>query len=308
MRTAFINTIIKEAEKNKEIMLLTGDLGFTVFEEFKEKFPDRFINVGVAEQNLMGVATGLALSGKTVFAYSIATFATMRPFEQIRTDIASHNASVIIVGSGAGLSYGHDSITHHATEDIHLMRGIPGMTILSPADPYETEWATHESIKIKKPVYLRLGKKGEPLLYNKPSPLKLGKGSILLKGKDVAILATGNIVSSVIDASYILSKKNISSTVVSMHTIKPLDKNLIKYLSKTYSTIVTVEEHSIIGGLGSATSDILSEENSGIKLVRIGIPDRFLFEIGSQNFLRERIGLTPTGIAEKIYKNIKKSL
>src|SRR3989344_6160594 len=142
MRIAFIETLIKEAEKNKNIMLLTGDLGFTVFEKFQERFPDRFINVGVAEQNLMGIAAGLSFSGKIVFAYSIATFATMRPFEQIRTDIASHNTSVIIVGSGAGLSYGHDSITHHAVEDIHLMRAVPGITIFCPADPFETRFAT----------------------------------------------------------------------------------------------------------------------------------------------------------------------
>src|SRR3989344_9693914 len=142
MRYAFIKTLTQEAAKNSRIMLLTGDLGFTVFEDFCDRFPKQFINVGVAEQNMMGVAAGLALTGKIVFAYSIATFASMRPFEQIRNDIASHNASVIVVGTGAGLSYGHDSITHHAVEDINLMRGIPGMTILCPADPYETRFAT----------------------------------------------------------------------------------------------------------------------------------------------------------------------
>lgn len=305
MRIAFINTLIKEAEKNKDIMLLTGDLGFTVFEQFKEKFPDRFINVGVAEQNLMGIAAGLAFGGKTVFAYSIATFATMRPFEQIRTDIASHNLSVIIVGSGAGLSYGHDSITHHATEDIHLMRGIPGITILSPADPYEIVWATKESIKLKRPVYLRLGKRGEPLLYKKPSKLELGKGSIILRGKDIAIIATGNIVSNALEAAKIISKSNISTTVISMHTLKPIDKQLIKRLSKKFSIIVSVEEHSIIGGLGSSISELIAENKYQVKLIRIGIPDRFIFEIGSQNFLREIVWLSPKQIAKKILSEIK---
>src|SRR3989344_8775787 len=305
MRIAFINTLIKEAEKNKDIMLLTGDLGFTVFEQFKEKFPDRFINVGVAEQNLMGIAAGLAFGGKTVFAYSIATFATMRPFEQIRTDIASHNLSVIIVGSGAGLSYGHDSITHHATEDIHLMRGIPGITILSPADPYEIVWATKESIKLKRPVYLRLGKRGEPLLYKKPSKLELGKGSIILRGKDIAIIATGNIVSNALEAAKIISKSNISTAVISMHTLKPIDKQLIKRLSKKFSIIVSVEEHSTIGGLGSSISELIAENKYQVKLIRIGIPDRFLFEIGSQNFLREIVWLSPKQIAKKILSEIK---
>lgn len=306
MRVAFIKTLIKEAEKNNKIMLLTGDLGFSIFEEFKERFPDRFINVGVAEQNLMGVATGLAMSGRIVFAYSIATFATMRAFEQIRTDVASHNMPVIIVGSGAGLSYGHDSITHHATEDISLMRSIPGMTILCPGDPYETVWATRASIKCNKPVYLRLGKKGEPLLYKNPVSLKIGKGSVLRNGKDFVIIATGNIVSNALEAANILSKKNINATLVSMHTLKPIDKNLIKSLSKKFKVIITVEEHSILGGLGSAVSEIISEENKGTKIVKFGVPDRFLFEIGSQNFLRERIGLLPHQIAEKIKSEIKK--
>lgn len=300
MRQAFINTLIEETKLNKNIMLLTGDLGFSVFEKFRDKFPNNFINIGVAEQNMMGIAAGLAMSGKIVFAYSIATFATMRPFEQIRTDIASHNASVIVVGSGAGLSYGHDSITHHSVEDIHLMRAVPGMTILCPADPFEAQWATKASIKLKKPVYLRLGKRGEPVLYKKPSLLKVGKGSILKVGNDMAILATGNIVSNVLEAAKILSKKNIESTVVSMHTIKPLDLQLIQHLSKKFPIIITVEEHSIIGGLGSSVSEVISENNYNTKLIKIGVPDRFLFEIGSQNYLREKIGLLSEQIAEKI--------
>lgn len=300
MRAAFINTLIKEAEKNDKIMLLTADLGFTVFEEFIDKFPDRFMNVGVAEQNLMGVATGLALSGKIVFAYSIATFATMRPFEQIRTDIASHKASVIIVGSGAGLSYGHDSITHHAVEDLNLMRAIPGITILSPADPYETEFATKASIRLKKPVYLRLGKRGEPLLYKKRVTLKVGKGSVLREGKDLAIIATGNVVSLALATADLLSKNNIDTTVVSMHTIKPIDVELIKKLSSKHSLIATLEEHSIIGGLGSCISDQITEKHLGVRLIKFGVPDRFLFEIGSQNYLREKIGMTPETIASKI--------
>ena len=305
MRIAFIETLIKEAEKNKNIMLLTGDLGFTVFEKFQERFPDRFINVGVAEQNLMGIAAGLSFSGKIVFAYSIATFATMRPFEQIRTDIASHNASVIVVGSGAGLSYGHDSITHHAVEDINLMRGIPGMTILCPADPYETRFATIAAIKLKNPVYLRLGKRGEPLLYKKNPKLKVGKGSVLRNGKDFAIIATGNIVSNALESVQILEENNISGTLISMHTIKPIDRNLIKNLSKKYPVIITIEEHSIIGGLGSAVSEIVSEEDKGTRIIKLGIPDRFLFEIGSQDYLRQKIGLSPHQIAKKIKSEIK---
>lgn len=306
MRKAFVNTLIKETRKNKKIMLLSGDLGFNLFEEFQDKFPENFINVGVAEQNMMGIATGLALSGRIVFAYSIATFATMRAFEQIRNDIASHKASVVIVGSGGGLCYGQAGLTHHAIEDLNLMRGVPGMTVLCPADPIEVKWATRLSVKLKKPVYLRLGKKGELTLYHHTPRLRLGKAHILNKGKDVAILATGNIVSNVLKAAKILSEKNIKATVASMHTLKPIDGNLIRKFSKKFPFLITVEEHSVIGGLGSAVAEVLTEQECNMRLLRLGIPDRFVTQIGSQNFLRERLGLTPEKIAAKIYRVLKK--
>lgn len=305
MRYAFIKTLTKEAKKNQKIILLTGDLGFTVFEEFRDQFPDRFINVGVAEQNMMGVAAGLALSGKIVFAYSIATFATMRPFEQIRNDIAAHNLPVVVVGTGAGLSYGNAHITHQAIEDLNLMRGIPGMTIFCPADPVETSWATRQAIKIKKPVYLRLGKKGEPVLYKKTAKFKLGKGRILKEGKEVAILATGNLVFNALKAAEILGKKDIQAAVVSLHTLKPIDINLIQKFSLKFPFLITVEEHNIIGGLGSAVAEVITEKKQKARLIRLGIPDQFVTEIGSQNFLREKLGLSPKQIAEKIYQLVK---
>lgn len=306
MRKTFVDTLIKETKKNKSIMLLSGDLGFNLFEEFQDKFPENFINVGVAEQNMMGIATGLALSGRIVFAYSIATFATMRAFEQIRNDIASHNVSVVIVGSGAGLCYGYAGLTHQATEDLSLMRGIPGMTVLCPADPIEVNWATRLSIRLKKPVYLRLGKKAESILHRRTPKLRLGKAHILNEGKDVAILATGNIVSNTLKAAKILSGKNIKASVVSMHTLKPIDINLIRKFSKKFPLLVTVEEHSVIGGLGSAVAEVLTEQESSIRLLRLGIPDKFVTQVGSQNFLREMLGLTPEKIAAKIYRVLKK--
>lgn len=305
MRYAFIKTLTAEAEKNKNIILITGDLGFTVFEEFKQKFPKQFLNVGVAEQNMMGIAAGLALSGKTVFVYSIATFASMRAYEQIRNDIASHQASVIVVGTGGGLSYGHLSITHHSIEDIALMRVIPGMNIICPADPTETTWATKLCIKMKKPMYLRLGKKGEPGLYKKTPNLKFGKGSILKTGGKIAILATGNMVHTALVTSEILLQKKISATVVSMHTIKPIDRTLILRYAKKYPIIATIEEHSIIGGLGSATAEILSEYNSHARLIRFGVPDILPFEIGSQEYLRKKLSLAPGDIARKILSTRK---
>lgn len=304
MRYAFINTLVREAEKNDRIMLLTGDLGFTVFEEFRDRYPKQFINVGVAEQNLMGLAAGLALTGKIVFAYSIATFASMRPLEQIRLDIASHNASVTIVGTGAGFSYGHASISHHAMEDIALMRVIPGMTIVCPSDPTETSWATRQAIRIKRPMYLRLGMKGEPNLYETSPKLTIGKGSILRKGKSIALIATGNIVGNALQAASILAREHITPTVISMHTIKPFDNLLMKSITSTHKTIVSVEEHSVIGGLGSAVAEVIAEEKAAPTFLRLGIPDRFMTTIGSQKYLRESVGLSPEKIASSIKKII----
>ncbi|MBI4065032.1 hypothetical protein HY409_01515 [Candidatus Gottesmanbacteria bacterium] len=305
MRYAFVQTLMEEASHNDRIVLVTGDLGFTVFEKFRENYPKRFMNVGVAEGNMVGFATGLALSGKIVFCYSIATFATMRPFEQIRNCVAAHSAPVIIVGTGAGLSYGHASYTHFGVEDIGLMRLIPGMTIYCPADPMEVRWATHNAIARAKPAYLRLGMKGEQALYDRPS-FGVGKGTIVKKGDDVAIVAVGNILANAMKAAELLEGDGIDASVIGMHTIKPIDTKLIKNLSSQYPMVVTVEEHSTIGGLGSTVSDVLTEIGSTIKLCRIGIPDEFIRTIGSQTYLREKLGLSPEGIARTVLNQYKR--
>ncbi|OGH10386.1 MAG: hypothetical protein A2857_05185 [Candidatus Levybacteria bacterium RIFCSPHIGHO2_01_FULL_36_15] len=302
MRYAFIKTLTELAKKDPRIMLLTGDLGFTVFEDFAMSFPKQFINVGVAEANMTGVATGLALSGKIPFIYSIATFSTMRPYEQIRTDVAVHRANVKIIGSGAGLSYSDAGPTHHAIEDISLMRGIPNMTVICPADPIETAWATLEAANKKGPFYLRLGKKGEPMIHKDKSLLRLGEGMLFRKGNKAAIFATGNIVKNVLDAADILKGKGIEITVVDLHTLKPLDKNLINKIAKEHSKIFTAEEHLITGGLGSAVAEVISESGYNSKLIRIGIPDIFISEMGKQDYLRRKFGLDPEGIANLISK------
>lgn len=300
MRQAFINSLVKEAQKNKQVWLLTGDLGFTVLEPFCGKFPDRFINVGVAEQNMVGVAAGLATTDRIVFVYSIATFATMRPFEFIRNNIALHKLPVIVVGSGGGLCYSHALSTHHALEDIGLMRSIPEMTVVCPADKYEVEWAVQEIVKQKKPAYLRLGKTGEPNIYKQKPKLKLGKGKILRKGEDLAIFSTGNLLHNSLRAAEILAKKGKEATVVSMHTVKPLDADLINKIAKKNPFIVTVEEHYISGGLGSSVAEILFSSKNQIQLYCIGVPDQFVKDIGSHFYLREKFGLNPQQIARKI--------
>ena len=308
MRYAFIQELTKLAAKNKNIILLTADLGFTVFEEFAKKFPKQFFNVGIAEPNMIGIASGLALSGKIVFAYSIASFASFRTYEHIRNDVCLHKAPVIIVGSGAGLSYADNGPTHLATQDLALMRGLPNMTVLAPADPIEAQWATREAARLKSPVYLRLGKKGEPVIYDKTPKLKIGQGNWIKRGSNFVILACGNIVFNALKSAENLEKKGLSGAVISLHTVKPIDKKLIVQLAKNYSHIVTVEEHSVVGGLGSAVSEIIAQiPAKKPEFLISGIKDDFPKKLGSQEYLRKIYGLTPEKLSLRIAKFLKKS-
>lgn len=306
MRNAFSNTMTRLACQNKKLILLTGDLGYTVFEDFIKTHPHRFINMGAAEANMMGVACGLSMQGFIPVVYSIATFATMRGFEQIRTDICVHNANVKIIGTGGGLSYGHAGSTHHALEDIAIMRSLPNMTIICPSDPVQAEMATEQMIFHKGPVYLRLGKIGEPLIYKKSSKFKIGKGIVLRDGKKAAIIATGNLVHNALLASKILEESGINLTVTDMHTVKPLDRKLVLQLVKRHEIICTLEEHSIIGGLGSAVAEVIAENPIKKKLYfyRFGVPDIFIARAGSQKYLRNKYSLTPEKISRKITKLI----
>jgi len=297
MRQAFVRTIEKLAEKDKRLVLLTADLGFTVFENFRRKFPDRFFNVGVAESNMVGMAAGMALSGLIPVAYSIATFASMRPFEFIRNDVCFQNANVKIVGVGGGLGYGSAGFSHTNYEDLSLLRPLPNLTILSPVDPVETEILTRLAIKHTGPVYLRLGKVGEPAIHLKKPKISLGKGLVFKPGKQIAVFSTGSITANVMKAVKILQTRRLDPTVIIMPTIKPLDKALIKKIAGTHPYIFSVEEHSIIGGLGSAIAEALSELNSKVNFKRIGINDSYYKTVGNQDFLRHRYGLMPDQIA-----------
>ena len=300
MRQAFIKTIEKLAEQNKRIVLLTADLGFTVFENFRQQFPDRFYNVGVAEANMIGMAAGLALSGLIPIAYSIATFATMRPFEFIRNDVCFQNANVKIIGVGGGLGYGAAGFSHTNYEDLSLLRPLPNLTILSPADAVETEILTRLAIKHAGPVYLRLGKVGEPVIHLKKPKISLGKGLVFKPGKRIAVFSTGSITPNVMKAVKVLQTRSFDPTVIIMPTIKPLDEALIKKIAATHSYIFSVEEHSIIGGLGSAIAETLSELDSKVNFKRIGINDSYYKTVGNQDFLRHRYGLMPNQIVATI--------
>ncbi len=299
MRTAFIQQLIEEARKNEKIFLLTGDLGFSVLEPFIKEFPNRYINVGVAEQNMTGVAAGLAMDGWTVFTYSIANFPTLRCIEQIRYDVCYHNLNVKIVSVGAGYSYASLGASHHATEDIGMMRTIPNIVVSSPGDPIEARMATSKISAHVGPCYLRLGKAGEALVHNEENQLiveglKIGQGVEVFNGSNVAVLACGSILKY---ASDYIKENKLDYGLFSFPFVKPIDKDLLIRIAKKYTKIITIEEHQKSGGFGSvileAYNDLLEESKIETFPVvkRIAIQDAFNSVAGSQDFLRAISGL-----------------
>ena len=305
MRNAFVKTLTRLAEKDENIYLLTGDLGFSVFEDFAERFPKRFINCGVAEQNMIGVAAGLALSGKKVYVYSIVPFVTMRCFEQIRNDVCYQNLDVKLVGVGGGFSYGDLGATHYAIEDIAVLRSLPNMTVLCPADPLETEELILKSYQTKTPTYIRLDRTGEKILYNAKPELEIGKPSVLKEGEDGVIIATGPQVGFCLKALEKLKSLGYGFKLLSLHTLKPIDRESLLEEIKEIKKIFTIEEHNIIGGLGSAVAEILAESDWQGSFKRIGVPDEYPSKIGSPEYLRQKYQLTPEKITEFILKQVK---
>jgi transketolase len=301
MRTAFIKTLSRLAKQDSRIMLLVGDLGFGVVTDFAEKFPKQFVNMGVAEQNMAGVATGLALSGKVVFTYSIANFPIFRCLEQLRNDVCYHKANVVSVSVGGGFSYGALGMTHHGTEDIAIMRSLPHMITIAPGDPIETEAATTEVAKGIGPVFLRLGRAGEPVVHQTEGfEWELGKVSVVRPGNDVTLISTGAMLKTTIDAAETLALKGINALVLSMHTIKPIDEDAIISAAQETGGIVTIEEHSRIGGLGGAVAEVLCEKADRlVPFKRIALPSEFTSHVGSQEYLRNIYGLTVKGIVDK---------
>lgn len=302
MRTAFIKVLTTMARKDDRIYFLTGDLGFSVIEDFQREFPDRFFNVGIAEQTMMGVAAGLALSGKTVFTYSIASFITMRCFEQIRNDICYHNLKVRIIGVGSGFSYSTSGITHHSLSDIALMRSLSNMTIIVPGDPVEVERAIEKSEDIEGPIYFRLGKTGEPRLHDALSEFAIGRGLVMKEGDDIAVITCGSMLEVTKSVAGSLENKGLSVKVISMHTVKPIDEDLILNTASKTKYLFTIEEHNIIGGLGSAVAEIISEIPSRGQLIfkRIGVEDKFCIVAGNRNYIRDLFGISKEKIISKI--------
>lgn len=305
MRIAFVKTLYEIAKNNDQIMLLTGDLGFSVFEKYIEDLPKQYLNMGVSEQNMTGAAAGMAIEGKIPLIYSIIPFTTMRNFEQIRNDICYQNLNVKIVGVGAGFSYGSYGHTHHALEDIGILRTLANLVILCPGDPIETALATEAAFKHIGPVYLRLGKAGEPNVHKTIPNFKIGKGLTISDGKDVTIIGTSTFLYRAWEVTNKLKGKGISSRLISMPTIKPFDSKIVVESAKKTQAIFTLEEHSIIGGLGSAVAEIIAENKLPVIFKRIGVPDRFTKVIGCQEYMRNANGLSVEQIVETILKSIK---
>lgn len=301
MRNAFADEITKLAFADERLVLLSGDIGNNLFNTFKKEHPQKFYNCGIAEACMTGVAAGMALAGMKPVTYTIAAFNPGRCLEQIRLDIALHKLPVVIVGLGAGLSYASLGPTHHALEDIAWMRSIPEMTIICPGDAVETRLALRAAVDLNKPVYLRLGKKNEPILHETIPYFEIGKGIVIKEGEDATILAVGTPLPIAMEASIILEKQGFSVGVVSLHTVKPLDTVLLDEHFHTRRVIAVVEEHVSAGGAWSAVAEWMSEQkNLQARLVRCGTDDVFFTEGGNQKWAQKHFDLTPEGIAKRI--------
>ncbi|MBE6631052.1 MAG: transketolase [Ruminococcaceae bacterium] len=306
MRAVFNKTLLELAKKDKRIHMVLADIGYGEIEPFRDTFPDRYYNVGVAEQNMTGVACGIAMEGNIAITYSIANFPTLRCLEQIRNDVCYHNANVKIVIIGGGVSYGALGMSHHSTEDIAIMRALPNMVVEVPCDNYEAVAATHAMIEYNGPFYYRCGYKGEKDIHAGPIDFKIGKANIVSEGKDITLMFAGPIGSEVVEAAEMLKAEGINCRVVSMHTIKPIDKDMILDSAKNTGGIVTVEEHNLMGGLGSAVAEVLCDEGvSPAKFKRLAFPDVNVAKIGGQKWIRDQYGLQARGIAQSVRELLK---
>ena len=304
-RESYGNALAELGAQHDNIVVLDADLaGATKTSVFMKAFPERHIDCGIAEGNMMGVAAGLATTGKVPFASTFAMFASGRAFEQIRNSIGYPHLNVKIGATHAGITVGEDGATHQCNEDVALMRTIPGMTVIVPSDDVEAKAAVRAAIEMNGPVYLRFGRAAVPVINDKPDyKFEVGKGVLLREGKDVTIIASGITVASALEAAEMLAADGIDAEVINIHTIKPLDEELVLASAKKTGKVVTAEEHTVIGGLGSAVCDCLSEKHP-TPVLRIGMQDTF-GESGPANALVEKYGLDGKGIYEKVKGFVK---
>lgn len=301
MRNAFAKEITALAQKDPTVVLLSGDIGNRLFDDFKAKCPDRFYNCGVAEANMMSMAAGLASCGLRPVVYTITPFLTYRCMEQIRDDVCYHNQKVVIVGTGSGLSYASLGTTHHSCEEMGMLRLLPGLSVLAPADPFEVRMTLSAALRHSGPAYIRIGKKGEPNVHASVSPWEIGQSIELRKGSDVALLCAGTLLQECLHTAEVLSTHGISTSVLSMPTVKPLNEVLLTDAFANHRLVGTVEEHSVLGGLGGSVAEWFCDQPSPrARLMRFGTPDAFLHRNGEQEHAREILGLTPVAMADKI--------
>ncbi len=305
MRDTFVRTLVELAGKNPEIELITGDLGFGVLKPFFEQLPDQFTNAGIAEQNMTSVAAGMALEGKTVFTYSIGNFPTLRCLEQIRNDCAYHHANVKIVCVGGGFVYGSLGMSHHAMEDIAVMRALPDVAVFCPGDLTEAEEITRAIAGYPGTCYLRLGRGGEKRIHEKLENFQIGKAIRVQQGGRVAIFSTGAIFEEIEIVCAKLQEAGITPTVYTFPTVKPLDAETILSCAAAHELIVSCEEHNISGGFGGAVAEVMAENGARARLLRIGMHDQYCTRVGNQKYLRNEYGMSGEKIAAKILEHLK---
>jgi transketolase len=299
MRNEFVDELVGLAEEDERVMLLTGDLGFMVLEEFQRRFPERFVNCGVGEQNMIGVATGLAEAGFVPFAYSIATFATLRPYEFIRNGPALHNLPVRIVGVGGGFDYGHNGITHFALEDYAVMRTQPAITTIAPADAAQARAALRATADLPGPVYFRVSKRGDAL-PGLDGRFELGRLTVMREGEDAAIFAIGSIAHEAVAAAELLAERGVDATVAIVPSFNPSPNEEIAALLTEMPAALTVEAHYRDGGLGSLVAETIAERGLGCRLLRAGVARMPGGEAGSQRYLEDRHELSSSQLAERL--------
>ncbi len=307
MRNIFIKQLIEEARRDPNLYVLTADLGFRAFEPFRDEFPEQFINVGVAEANMIGIAAGLALAGKRVCVYSIVPFVTLRCLEQIRNNICHHNLNINIIGVGGGFNYGNQGISHNIFEDLAVMRTMPNLTVFCPGDRLEAAVAVKAMINHPGPAYIRLGKAPEKDYHQSIADYKLGDGLVIENGQDLTLISTGNIIDDLALVGEKLKTANHSVRIISFPCIKPINREQIVAAARETKAIFTIEENSIIGGLGGAVAEILMESDfSGIIFKMFALADEAHSDIGSHKYLRAKKGLAADKITDEILKKIRK--
>jgi transketolase len=298
MRPAFAQALFDLAAVDPRVVLLTGDLGYSVLEPFRDAYPDRYFNVGVAEQNMIGMATGLAEAGFVPFAYSIATFATMRPFEFIRNGAVLHNLPVRVVGVGAGFDYGPNGITHYSLEDVALMRSQPGMVVIAPVDREQARAAVFATADHPGPIYFRIAKAGEPVT-GIDGRFEPGRATVLTEGSDLAIVALGNCARHALDAADVLATDGIDATVIAVASVAPAPAGDLAAALSALPLAVSVEAHYVVGGLGSLVAEVIATRGLGCRLVRCG-PSELPRLSGSQEYLYDVHGLSVSSIVERV--------